>query len=164
MVTSASDVASGSGLHAIVCAEMKESHGLEPRIIRKRNSVQEATQRVRDNFKGTQRDLERTILNLVDSINLVDRIRRHTKLNKYKKGDIYEKGRIKCLKWLCELYGDVAGAILEREKDDVRPLFFKAMVAIKSKPSSNMSPMCEVLTHGPCSNCTCATLVWTSSG
>ena len=94
MVTSASDVASGSGLHAIVCAEMKESHGLEPRIIRKRNSVQEATQRVRDNFKGTQRDLERTTLKLVDGINLVDRVRRDTKLNRYKKGDIHEKGRV----------------------------------------------------------------------
>ena len=111
---------------------MKESHGREQRIIRKRNSEQEAIQRVRDNFKGSQWDLERTTLKLVDGINLVDRIPRDTKLNKNKKGDIYEKRRIKYFKWL--------------------PLFFKAMVAIKHKPLSNMSPMCEVLTHGPCPN------------
>ena len=88
MVTSASDGASGSGLHAIDCAEMKESHGREQRIIRKRNSEQEAIQRVRDNFKGSQWDLERTTMKLVDGINLVDRIRRDTKLIRYKKGDI----------------------------------------------------------------------------
>ena len=92
MVTSASDGASGSGLHAIDCAEMKESHGREQRIIRKRNSEQEAIQSVRDNFKGSQWDLERTTLKLVDGINLVDRIRRDTKLNRNTKGDIYEKG------------------------------------------------------------------------
>ena len=153
MVTSASDGASGSGLHAIDCAEMKESHGREQRIIRKRNSEQEAIQRVRDNFKGSQWDLERTTLKLVDGINLVDRIRRDTKLNRNKKGDIYEKGLIKYFKWLRDLYGDVADVIPEPEEDEeLRPLFFKAMVAIKHKPLSNISPMCEVLTHGPCPN------------
>ena len=145
MVTSASDGASGSGLHAIDCAEMKESHGREPRIIRKRNSEQEATQRVRDNFKGSQWDLERATLKLVDGINLVDRIRRDTKLNRYKKGDIHEKGRIKYFKWLRELYGDVADVILEPEEDDeLRPLFSKRWWR------SSISP-CR--TSRPCARC-----------